>query len=361
MAFIFNSTIDYLGATYNLNFVSPEDLIYKLKSLLKTAGWSVLGSGSGSVYSASDLFTADSSSMFVGQSWFAISSPDNRSNFTFQRSNVSTSTYNWRIKYSPGGFNLSTSTATKTPLPTIANDEIYTLGSGTDTTPTFGVIGVTAVGMQTMHIGASTTAGDNSFWFSVYQLGTLQYGCSVAMIYENLKTGSYSTSDYDPYIIYGPGTAYNGASTLTAGQLLSLDTTIGSSTGTGLQNSRWSGTMRRTSTQYGTGSFYGSIWALNYAFTYNNTLTTIAPKLLDYNPYQYSVDLLPIPFARFSAASSVGLQNGIFFNGWKGFSKNIGFISTTRPVGEMISVNSSGDYIVLGDVVVPWVGTQPNR
>lgn len=361
MAFIFNSTADYFGNTYNLDFISPEDMIYKLKSLLKTAGWSVIGSGSGSVSSSSDLFTVGSASMFVGQSWFAISSPDSKSNFTFQRSNVATSTYSWRIKYSPGGFNFSTSTATKTPLPLTSSDEVYPLGGGTDVTPTFGVIGVTATGMQTMHMGASTSATDNSFWLSVYQLGTLQYGCSVAMIYENLKSGSLSPSDSDPYILYGPGTAYNGASTLSAGQLLSLDTTVGSSTGTGLQNSRWCGTIRRTSSQYGTGSFYGNIWALNYAFTYNNVLTAIAPKLLDYNPYNFSIDLLPIPFARFSAASSLGLQNGIFFNGWKGFSKNIGFISTTRPVGEMISVNSIADYIVLGDVVVPWVGSQPNR
>lgn len=361
MTFIFNSTADYFGDTYNLDFVSPEDMIYKLKSLLKTSGWGIVGSGSGSVSSSSDLFTAGSASMFVGQSWFAISSADNKSNFTFQRSNVATSTYSWRIKYSPGGFNLSTATATKTPLPLTSSDETYPLGGGTDVAPTFGVIGVTATGMQAMHMGASTTAADNSFWLSVYQLGTLQYGCSVAMIYEKLKSGSYASSDADPYILYGPGTAYNGSLTLAAGQLLSSDTTVGSSTGTGLQNSRWSGTIRRTSAQYGTGSFYGNIWALNYAFTYNNSLTTIAPKLIDYNPYDYSIDLLPIPFARFSAASTVGLQNGFSFNGWKGFSQNIGFILSTRPVGDMITVNSTGDYIVLGDVVVPWVGSQPKR
>ena len=89
MVFIFTSSIDYSGSVCNAAFTNPEDLVFKLKCLLKTIGWSVVGSGSGSFSAAYDLLP-NSASMFASRSWFAIKNPNSNATFTFQRENVFT-------------------------------------------------------------------------------------------------------------------------------------------------------------------------------------------------------------------------------------------------------------------------------
>ena len=190
--FLSTDTGYYTGETYNLQFATPEDAIFKLKSLLKTVGWSVVANGSGSTYStSSDIFTT-STSFFANSTWFAIKAPSSDRTFVFQRSSAggSTTTNLWRIKYSPGGYNTSTGTATRAPSPTNLNDEMVILAqAGTDVVPTFDTLFVNATSAgQFLNMGADNSG---SFWLTVFTGAGLRTGCNGALIHEQLLSGSY--------------------------------------------------------------------------------------------------------------------------------------------------------------------------
>lgn len=383
MTFIFTSSIDYTGSVCNASFINPEDMVFKLKCLLKTVGWSVVGSGSGSFSAAYDLLPT-SASMFASRSWFAIKNPNSNSTFTFQRENVFTSTYNWRIKYSPGGYNISTANSITTPTPLTASDELYLLpqqaktsagstvgNSGTDASPVFGSIIVNSTDRQIFNIGADSANG--SFWFttlslnrSVFTLGQATNGCNGGMIYSKLLTNSYPAEDVDPYLIYISGNKY-GSTTMTAGQVMTNDVTYVADSTT-VQIS-WAGTLKRTSTAYGTGSYYGLLTPCTYgiydssvgplqAIPLHSTLASQTPSLvITSNPNNQKFIFASPAFGRRTGYGSLGAMGASVFNGFKGVLSDFYYASIDIPAGTTFTVNSTRDYISMGRLMLPWNGT----
>jgi len=383
MTFIFTSSIDYTGSVCNVSFINPEDMVFKLKCLLKTVGWSVVGSGSGSFSAAYDLLPT-SASMFASRSWFAIKNPNSNSTFTFQRENVFTSTYNWRIKYSPGGYNISTANSITTPTPLTASDELYLLpqqaktyagstvgNSGTDASPVFGSIIVNSTDRQIFNIGADSANG--SFWFttlslnrSVFTLGQAANGCNGGMIYSKLLTNSYPTEDVDPYLIYISGNKY-GSTTMTAGQVMTNDVTYVADSTT-VQIS-WAGTLKRTSTAYGTGSYYGLLEPYTYgiydslvgtlqAIPVHTTLASQTPSLvIPSNPNDQKFIFARPAFGRRTGIQTFGAMGSSSFNGFKGVLSDFYYASIDIPAGTTFTVNSTRDYISMGRLMLPWNGT----
>lgn len=364
MTFIFSSTSNYIGDTYNLDYINPEDTIFKLKSLLKTAGWTIIAAGSGSTVDVSgiDLFPT-SASMFIPLSWFAIKSNAGNHSYCFQRSSSSVSTANWRIKYSPGGYDASTGTPTKTPSPTMVGDELYSLGDGSDISPTFSIMNIYASNTpsQFMHIGASVD--DGSFWWAVYTSGSAQLGCNGGMIYSKLASGTYPTEDVDPYVIYGPGIMFPLiALPMGAGNLMYTD--VGAYVNNIGNQTRWLGTMRRTSTLYGNNSFYGNMQpnAVMEDYTVAHTHYALIPSIepsypLGPNPITNEPQLFPIGFWR-PLNTTLGIQGGIQLSGFKGAAKNVYYTAGSGSTGHTYSTGSSvsRDYIGIGRYTLPWNG-----
>lgn len=366
--FLSTDTGYYSGDTYNLIYSNPEDAIFKLKSLLKTVGWSVVANGSGSTYStSSDIFTT-TGSLFANSTWFAIKAPASDRTLVFQRSSAAgaATTNLWRIKYSPGGYNTATGTATRCPAPTNLNDEMVVLAQlGTDAVPTFDTLFVSpSTAGQFLNIGADNSG---SFWLTVFAGGSLRTGCNGALIHEELLSGSYNGSDIDPWVTYA-GAKIQSA-TIAVNTVLTYDVySTGESDAAShgdardSRNAKWFTTIRRTASKYGVNSFYGSIAGQVYSsyFVTSNVYRSTYSVVLPNNPYDYSNDLAPIPFIR--APISVGypifgiLGAGTDLYGWKGFSKNIRYLGQTLATGDVLTVNTTGDYICMGQLALPWNG-----
>lgn len=384
MVFIFTSSIDYSGSVCNTAFTNPEDLVFKLKCLLKTIGWNVVGSGSGSFSAAYDLLP-NSSSMFASRSWFAIKNPNSNATFTFQRENVFTSTYNWRIKYSPGGYNISTANSITTPTPLTASDELYLLpqqaknfggstmgGSGTDVSPLFGSIIVSSSDKQIFNMGADSLNG--SFWFTtlslnrnIFSLGQSVNGCNGGMIYAKLADNSYPVEDVDPYLIYISGNKY-GSTTMTAGQVMTNDVTYVADSTT-VQIS-WAGTLKRTSTVYATGSYYGLLSPYTYGI-YDNSSgpaalqavpqhTTVFAQstalAITNDPINQKFVLIKPSFGRRTGIQSFGAMGASNFYGFKGVLNDFYYASLDVPAGTTFTINNTRDYISMGRLILPWNG-----
>jgi hypothetical protein len=79
------------------------------------------------------------------------------------------------------------------------------------------------------------------------------------------------------------------------------------------------------------------------------------------NPYTSSDDLLPIVYARpyFLDNTNAGYN---FYNtpsAYKGISGAFKFCTTTRTNLELLTVASTGDRMVVGNIAFPWNGTSP--
>lgn len=384
MTFIFTSSIDYSGSVCNMSFTNPEDMVFKLKCLLKTVGWSVVGSGSGSFFAAYDLLPT-SASMFASRSWFAIKNPNSNSTFTFQRENVFTSTYNWRIKYSPGGYNISTANSITTPTPLTGSDELYLLpqqaknaggslmgGAGTDASPLFGSIVISSSDRQILNMGADDS--NSSFWFTtlslnrnVFSLASSVNGCNGGMIYSKLLINSYPSEDVDPYIIYASGNKYGGV-TMTAGQAMTNDVTFEADSTT--VQILWSGTLKRTTITYGSGSYYGLLSPYTYGIYDNASAQTVVQALPQHttlvaqnaltitnNAINQKFIFARPAFGRRTNVGTFGAMGTSSFNGFKGVMNDFYYANLDMPAGTVFTISSARDYISMGRLILPWNGS----
>lgn len=137
--------------------VGPEVCLFRLKEMLKDAGWAVKASGDGrSAYSASgDVITNTSTGdngMANVRAWFRIASPDDVVEFTFQVI-VVLNNHEVRIKSNFGRAGLFTGGAPDAETTPSATSEIVLNGGGTDASPT---------GVGWWH-GNSTDAGARAY------------------------------------------------------------------------------------------------------------------------------------------------------------------------------------------------------
>lgn len=175
---------------------------FRLKELLKLAGWTVLSSSDGTTYNGTgDQITTGLSGaggMNNANAWFRIRQPGtNAREFTFQRS--SSLTYSWRVKYSGGpstGFVGGTPSATETPS---ATDEVIIKGGGTDASPSFVQMFDTPDAGWRFNAGAQDAAPFSFFWWTHINGAT---SVRTFGMLDMMEPGSEVPGDDDPAVVY---------------------------------------------------------------------------------------------------------------------------------------------------------------
>jgi hypothetical protein len=307
----------------NNTITTGAEAIYNLKEALKTAGWTVASSSDASTYNDSgDQITSGSSGvngMDNARAWFRIQMPTSQGavrEFTFQRSQ--TYHYQWRIKYSySAGFTGGSPDATTTPS---ATDEQILNGGGTDASPSWDTLFATSGTWR-----HSCAAGGSDELYVFYSMCFLSGGGSVTstFIWEAMTANSYPTEDIDPYVLFFDNT--------------SPDDSAFSNVNTGTQGYLDKG---------GGSESFTTIPAL----THEDSVSQIEVGLPS-NPHTGKDDLLPMVYARRAALGGTA--------GYKGIGYMMRWLGISRTVGDTITVSSSRDKIVFGDVAFPWDGSTP--
>jgi hypothetical protein len=147
---------------YDVNFIPATfaEAIFRLKQLLKTAGWIHQASSDGTTFTTTpgnvnDAITSagiGAGGMENSLAWFVLQQPGGTRQFCFQIDTTTT----WYIKLSvSAGFTGGTPSATEVPS---ATDEIVLVGLGPDAGPTFEAIPLYPDGQQTFNIVADDAA-----------------------------------------------------------------------------------------------------------------------------------------------------------------------------------------------------------
>lgn len=198
MAMIFN---DGVGSSLNQTPATGAVAMFLLKRLLKQAGWTVPRSSDGSTYNSSgDQISSGSSGangMDNAKAWFVIQQPGSSRSFCIQRNSVTgaDSSKSWRIKYSKGaGFTSGSPGILQTPS---ATDEVILFGSGTDASPTYGVVFYYGDGLMRFHCCAEDAA---PYGFMSWSWGHSTGKTCHAFGLEPLV--ATAAEDTDPYLIH---------------------------------------------------------------------------------------------------------------------------------------------------------------
>lgn len=174
------------------------NVFFKLKTVLKAAGWTVPSSSDGTTYNSSgDQITtnvAGAGGMNNNRAWFVIREPGGRREWCFQQVVAS----NYRVKYSAlAKFSGGSPSATQVPQ---ASDEQVLLGAGTNASPSGA--GTLLAGNTRVHIVANSTPIGGVYpwlWWATTTPGGVQtFG---AMWQEPMAPGSYDVADVDPCIV----------------------------------------------------------------------------------------------------------------------------------------------------------------
>lgn len=122
-----------MALQHNVNVIPATGAaaVYQLKSTLIAAGWTCVGSGDGTTYSAAGDVIVSAAALAVTRAWFILRDPGGRREICFQRG---TTNLLWRIKISEEArFTGGSPNATTVRS---ATDEHVIFGSGTDASPT---------------------------------------------------------------------------------------------------------------------------------------------------------------------------------------------------------------------------------
>lgn len=299
--------------------------IFKLKELLKSVGWTVKSSSDGTTYnSTGDQITTGSSGaggLANNSAWFRIQMPSvsvifpaNRE-FVFQRNSTNVL---WTIRYSySAGFTGGTPNATT--LPTATDQQ--TLFNGTF---------FAADSSYRYNAAAGGASEGYSFWSGCFPSGGGNPSGG-ALCFMEMQSGSYSSLDADPYVIYCDA---NVAAFQTARIQAS--------------SSCWfrKGLTNESFTTVGAG-------------TYINATNAVFPNNADSNPHNGNDDTVSIPFIGMVRVPTTVLLE--YPAGWKGLCDVMRWNGTSRTTGDTLSVSSAGakDRIVYRDVNLPWNGSTP--
>ena len=336
----------YDGSTSSCNLTTTAttnntaDMFYYLKQTLKQAGWTVTKSSDGVTVNASgDRITNfittggnTSGSMYNSGAWYVLQAPGSVAGATRQICVQRTSTGGqcFSIWYSyNSGFTLTAGSATVAPT---ASDSIsilsntYFTSNGVATTCRFSI------------------AADNAAPYGWYMFSFVAGSGAIlsSLVFEPMTTGTYNSSDNDPYIIYTPGGS---------GTLPTTPMAVAGLTGTTLNLCAGSW-YKKSAGSVASASELGS-YVATPALSYASAVGVAIPGLVGANPYSGKDNVFPIPYARRSGfASSVG---------WKGIGTLMKWPGTTRSTGDTLSVSATGakDYIIVGDVALPWNGSTP--
>lgn len=176
-----------------------DDAIFALKQQAVTAGWSVPASGDGvaSYGAASDVITT-SAALGAAGAWFRLRMPGATRELLFTRKATAAA---WTIRYSVVGFVGGSPSATVSPTAT----DSRTLLDGTL---------LTTNGTYRWVISADNAA-PYELWAAGLVVGSLATSGAVALL--AMASGSYDSSDADPYALYAVGGTVFAAGTLVGG------------------------------------------------------------------------------------------------------------------------------------------------
>lgn len=318
MAFVFNKSTPATGA----------EAIFNLKACLKAAGWTVTSSSDGTTYNASGdqitVATSGAGGMANNSAWFVIQSPAGAGaqQFCWQRG---TTNLVWRLKRSrTAGFTGGTPGITIVPS---ATDEYLLLGAGTDAAPTFAGYHATD-GLYRWNVAADN-ASPYGFWAGAIPTGGGSPGAGICL--EPL-IGTDPT-DADQYIIHLACTNQN----------CYLSAAITAESGAATSNQTVSQVISTSP---------GANYAQFPGLTFNTSSGGIyIPDGLPTNPISTKDEAFPILFARRSTLPTPGFKGISTIMRWRGLS---------RTSGDTLTVSTTRDRIVYGQVTLPWDGSVPS-
>lgn len=346
-----NDTSFYVGSTTNMSYTDSETMIWRLKSLLKTAGWTVAAFGKGTGVATTGLYSdpfttaslfytgaAEGSNTARGQSWFVIVQPGGSRSLCFQHVNGTAQSTSWRAKYSPGGFSITgTLNSSQTPAAITSGDEFTSTGGGTDAVPTFQQLFETSTRVH----GLASNVTPYGFWFAAYvQSGAANAGFGrTAIALDPLLVGSYPAGDTDPFIAYirygNNGNNLPPWRVDVIGDKNAANAPLICSFARGLQTAA-----------------IVPVTALKYTDAATNVCI---PAGFISNSFDSTDEVFPIPYGRVDTAGNI--------SGWKGVSTLFRWDAVNRTAGDTVTTTVSGarDYIVLSvsGVIAQWSGEIP--
>lgn len=300
--------------TFLLNqgtFASTAESIYRIKEFLKTVGWSILssGTGTGATYSSSgDLITVSNAANT--RSWFRAKHDATGREMAWQYATATGP----RIKLSPSAGFVGGSPDYQT-VPS-ATDEMVMKGSGTDASPTHS--GVAITGVPIWHcIGDAETGA-----WAVVGHATTGSGAglpTVQWFFDPLVPGTYPTEDPAPFVFQVWAAAID---------LWSVS----------------AGWITNTSSDQCPGSRgpNGLVYAMPM-LRYGEASLRIPGSLID--PYSGKNIAWPVMYGREGAALAGA--------GYKGRSSIFRWAGRRGLYGDRVTINGE-HFLVVGDVLVPW-------
>lgn len=391
MAWISTSTDTgyWTGGTVNLTTESSTAaVLWKWKSLLKTAGWFVAASYNGaSGAKGQDILTGTVSNIPTS-SWFVIAQPNSSRSIFVSRNTAD----GWRMKYSATGFDLTGSVTAQFPGPLVTGSntlnrrvsigsvmrvdgEICFLGSGVDASPTYisAPLGTINSTNAIVHIAAQNTEPYTFYILNYHSASTgaqPRYQVSGAMFLDCVESGSKAIG-LDDYVAYCR-IAGGGYSPMTP---RAFANGAGQTAGFGAMINQTASFAQNT---YGEISY--GIQGVNAANAGTNgigyqippgrdsSLTSYAISGVNGNVYNGNMtEMFPayvIVKGRWDGNSSQPRESG-----YKGISSlfkwpgTLGYNGSDFVAGDTFSLLSSAsrDYMLAGGVLVPWVGgVQPS-
>ena len=311
--------------------------MYLLKTRLRNAGWTVPRASDGSTYNSSgDQIThggSGAAGMDNAKAWFVIQMPGaSGRQFCLQRQTTTgaNTSYRWRVKYSKGaGFSGGSPSATVTPS---ATDEQVLLGAGTDAAPSFDALFQIATdGLLRFNCMADNAS---PYGFLAWAWGNTTGNTALAFGLEPLA--SYNTADTEPYLVH----------------LEAVSTTV---------NYSWFRSQLLYSTYTQIGGWHDGVFYKPCA----NTYPLLAAADIHFYPPGSSPhsmwgnagtnldgydDVLPIFVGRWTNIAPPNCW-------WKGvmtFTKALA--QTGRVTGDLATVSSARDGVVVGQCILPWDG-----
>ena len=305
---------------YKGNPATGADAVFEMKEIMVTAGWTVMYSGTGlsGTHGASDLITSGSV-LNATDAWFRIRHPDGARELIIQRIISSTS---WRIKFSlAAGFTGAPSGggSIDEDHPASATDEEILKGGGTDAVAT-GESMFSTDGSYRWKVGVDDTSPYNMYAFA---LPTGGGSVTSSWIIETLD--QLQATDADGTYIF----------------LLWDDPVFGN---------LWLDTVSNGSGHCFVPSATPTVWTPYGAFVYYSDSVRVVPTNIGTNAISGEDELFPVPFGR---------KAGVANSGYKGVSAQIKWAGTARSSGDTLTVSTTRDRIIFGDISVPWDGTVP--
>lgn len=377
MAWITSSTDTgyWLGSTINLTTESSTSgLLWKWKSLLKTAGWYIAASYNGASGAKGEDILTNSLSNIPTSSWFVIVQPGGSRSYCVQRG----ASDNWRFKYSATGFSMTGSVVSTVPGPlvtgssflrrisnTVCGGEIGFIGTGRDDLPTLVTAPLGTLNSSLVcHIAAQNTA-PYMFYMVTYQSGS-SFLASSSFFLDAMESGSYASEFIqDPYVTYCRARSGGAIEILTAQGITQGGQAQGTAGYASLNN------LSASFTEHTYGEFGYNLMAVNprngstagtgYMIPANAQGTSYQMSGVNSNIYNGSIELFAMPAltdGRFSENSNAGREGG-----YKGYSQLMRLKGTNRAItGDTLSVAKDGqkDWLAIGDIVFPWFGMVPS-